>query len=160
MNITEWQAKHGVSDAAVAELIGEVSLESLKPSPLVKTEADVMVNTRIMFQKLGGRLFRNNVGACTTAAGSFVRYGLANESHAMNRNLKSSDLIGIVPVTITPEMIGQQLGRFAALECKRPGWKFNPNDERENAQFRFITLVNKLGGSARFVTDARAAHTP
>lgn len=31
------------------------------------------------------------------------------------------DRIGCVPVTITPEMVGKQIGVFVAIECKAPG---------------------------------------
>lgn len=99
----------------------------------------------------GGILWRNNVGAGTLENGSFVRWGLANESKAMNNHNKSSDLIGIMPVYITGDMVGKTIGQFVAREIKRPGWKWGPT-KREIAQANYMTLVNTLGGNAMFAT--------
>lgn len=98
---------------------------------------------RLEAARLRWRLWRNNSGAGVLDNGSFVRWGLANDSRALNEELKSSDLIG-----------WDNTGRFVAVECKPPGWKYNPNDPRERAQLRFIELVRADGGRAGFVTDA------
>lgn len=98
------------------------------------------------------RLWRNNVGATYTPEGSFIRYGLANESKAINKILKSSDLIGIKTVVITPDMVGKTIGQFLAREVKPTGWKFS-GTEREVAQQNFINLINSLSGNAAFATE-------
>lgn len=81
-----------------------------------------------------------------------VRYGLCNESAIQNKNIKSSDLIGITPITITQEMVGQKIGVFTAIEVKKENWKFK-GDERENAQLNFITWIKSLGGRAGFASS-------
>ena len=112
---------------------------------------DVLPLVRLRASQRGDRLWRNNNGAGTLSNGSFVRWGLANETEAMNRSLKSSDLIGIRPVTITPEMVGRTIGQFVSRECKRSGWKYR-GTPRELAQKAWIDLVNTLGGDAAFTT--------
>lgn len=101
----------------------------------------------------GYRLFRNNSGAMTDPSGRLVRFGLGNESKALNDKLKSSDLIGWEPVLITPAMVGMVIARFVSLECKPPGWHLTPGDKRGQAQKRWIDLVVADGGEGRFVTD-------
>ena len=97
----------------------------------------------------GALLWRNNVGAFQCSSGRWVRYGLANDSPAMNARVKSSDLIGVEPVLITPAMVGSVFGRFVAREVKPPGWVW-AGTEREVAQDRFLRLVTARGGNACF----------
>ena len=97
-----------------------------------------------------GYLWRNNSGAFRDEKGRWIRYGLANESKQFNEVCKSSDLIGITPVTVTPDMVGKTIGVFTAVECKQPGWKLLPSDKRGAAQLNFINLVRACGGIAGF----------
>lgn len=63
----------------------------------------------------------------------------------------SSDLICLQRLAITPEHVGQTIGRFVAIEIKRPGKSAEP------AQQIFIDNVNQAGGVAgvaRSVEDA------
>lgn len=53
-----------------------------------------------------------------------------------------SDLFGFVPVTITPDMVGQTLAVFTAIECKSAAGKAR---ERQAA---FLQAVNDNGGRA------------
>lgn len=88
------------------------------------------------------RLWRNNTGALKDASGRLVRYGLCTGS---------SDLIGFTTVTITPDMVGQQLAVFTAIEVKDKG---RPTPE----QLRFLEVVRAAGGMAgvaRTVEDAQ-----
>ena len=66
---------------------------------------------------------------------SVVKYGLC---------VGSSDRIGIVTVTITPEMVGRDVGIFCAWEVKD---KSKPSDE----QINFINAVRSAGGIAAVV---------
>lgn len=89
------------------------------------------------------RLWRNNTGALKDANGRLVRYGLAKGS---------SDLIGFTTRTITPDMVGQQVAIFTAIEVKDKG---RPTPE----QLRFLEVVTAAGGLAgiaRTVEEAQA----
>jgi hypothetical protein len=114
-------------------------------------EGEAQNRVRLAASKLGARLWRNNVGAGKLDNGSFIRWGLANDSSAMNETLKSGDLIGIRPVLITAEHIGCIFGQFVSREVKRPGWRYCGTD-RERAQKAWIDLVRSLGGDADFTT--------
>lgn len=116
-------------------------------------EASVQSHTRLALARMGGLTWRNNVGACEDKSGRIIRYGLCNESAQLNRSLKSSDLVGITPVTITPDMVGQTVGVFTAIECKHSGWHLTPGDARGQAQERFLALVRSVGGIGAFVSD-------
>jgi hypothetical protein len=102
-----------------------------------------------------GQIWRNNSGAYQDERGNMIRYGLANESKQENDRIKSSDLIGITPVLITPTMVGMTLGVFTAYECKPEGWKLRLSDSRGLAQQQFHDIVRQVGGFAGFVSDPR-----
>lgn len=70
--------------------------------------------------------------------GRVVRYGLATGS---------SDLVGIVSVEISPEMVGSRIGRFFSVECKRPGQRPR-NDQRQ-----WMDVVDSFGGLAIAADD-------
>jgi hypothetical protein len=115
------------------------------------SEAKVQQVIRIRTSQLGWRMWRNNVGVLRDERGVPVRYGLANESTAVNKQIKSSDLIGIRPMLITPEMVGTVIGQFVSIEVKREGWHYTGTD-REVAQLRWLEMVRALGGYAQFST--------
>ena len=146
--LLEWQRKHGITAEALADLVTMVGLDvqhSTKDTP----EARVQDEARLLASKMGWRLFRNNVGVLKDERGIPVRYGIANDSPAMNKRIKSSDLIGIRPVVITPDMVGSTIGQFVAREVKKAGWKYK-GTEHEEAQLAFGTLIIGLGGDFRF----------
>ncbi len=153
MILYQWAQRHGVSLAAIKELEVLFGITDVLPAPSdapLLSEAAVQVNARLKWSKLGARLFRNNVGAFNDEeSGSFVRYGLANESTQMNKTIKSGDLIGITPVTITAQMVGYTFGQFTSIEAKHQGWRYGAT-EHEQAQLRWIQLVISLGGYAAF----------
>lgn len=94
----------------------------------------------------GCAFYRNNVGQAefVSAQGkiSHVKYGLCEGS---------SDLIGITSVVITPEMVGKVIGRFTALELKKPG--ASTEKKRAEMQRMFRDLVNRLGGYSEVLSD-------
>ena len=149
LTLTQWAVRHGISTEALAELTGIVT--DPQSAPTGQSEAAVQQLVRLEASRLGMRLFRNNVGACKDDTGRVIRYGLCNDSAQMNKAVKSSDLIGIRPVIITPDMMGHTIGQFVAREVKRPGWSYRGTD-REVAQQAFGQLVLKLGGDFKFCT--------
>ncbi len=118
----------------------------------MKSEAAVQQEIRLESARRGWRLWRNNNGACKDENGRLIRYGLANDSAKMNQEIKSSDLVGITPVIITPEMVGQTVGVFTSIEVKRQGWHYTGTG-REAAQKKWIDLVISLGGHSGFAAD-------
>lgn len=151
-NILKWALKWGVSAQAVSELHLALGLDhdpSVPTSITGTSEAAVSASARILASRSGGRLWRNNVGGGTLEDGSYLRWGLCNDSPQINKVLKSSDLVGIKPVMVTPAMVGTTVGQFWAVETKAPGWRYT-GTEREEAQMRFIALVESLGGRAAF----------
>lgn len=145
----EWAQRWGVPQAAIDELINMTT--PLRPTVPGDSEAAVQQRVRLAASQQGARLFRNNVGVLYDDNNRPVRFGLANESPAINKRLKSSDLVGITPVTITHAHIGRQVGVFTSYECKRPGWQYTGKG-REEAQHAWLLLVQSLGGIAKFVT--------
>ena len=113
------------------------------------SEAGILSDIRLEASELGARLWRNNVGATYTPNGQFIRYGLANDSAATNKTIKSADLIGIRPILITPQHVGLTIGQFVSREVKAPNWRYSGN-ERELAQLRWAELILSLGGDACF----------
>ncbi len=118
-----------------------------------KSEAHLLNELILHYDQKGlGRLFRNNRGACYDQTGRLIRYGLANESKAVDKVLKSSDLIGITKMIITPEDVGRTVAVFTSFEVKRENWQYKGTD-REEAQRAWIRLIRGQGGIARFITD-------
>lgn len=63
-----------------------------------------------------------------------------------------SDLVGYTVIEVTPEMVGQRMAIYTALECKGDGGRLRP------AQAVFIDCVESAGGIAGVVRsedDAR-----
>jgi hypothetical protein len=91
------------------------------------------------------RLLRNNVGALPDRSGRLVRYGLGQSG--ATRVVGTSDLIGWRTITITPDMVGQTIAQFVAIEVKD---RATATPEQE----AFIDAVNRAGGLAG------VAHSP
>lgn len=102
--------------------------------------------------KLGARLFRRNVGMAW--AGTAVKYNrrqsvMVEAGDVLVRNARPfrsalpgmSDLAGWVPVTVTPDMVGESLAVVAEVEVKENG---RPTQE----QTAWIEAVRKAGGRA------------
>ena len=153
--LKHWSIKHNISSDALAELVALLETPSaIQPAAVPRSEAAVQNDVRLRASRQGMRLWRNNSGAGQLENGSFVRWGLCNESSQMNKEVKSSDLIGIRPVLITQDMVGTTIGQFVAIECKEASWKPSRNDAHEKAQKKFLDIVTLLGGYGRFVNDA------
>jgi hypothetical protein len=149
--LNDWFARWQIPAGAQAELrAGLVDATPAHTLPLV-SEAGVLAVVKLEASQKGMRLFRNNVGGMYNDSRQFVRFGLANESERMSKTFKSGDLIGIEPVLIRPEHLGQTIGRFVSREVKAPNWHYTGN-EREAAQLNWAQLIIGLGGNAGFAT--------
>lgn len=111
-------------------------------------EAAVLARMRLDISRRGWHAWRNNRGALVDARGVPVRFGLANDSKRVGDQVKSGDLIGIIPRLITQADVGSVIGQFASWEAKRPGWRYNPNDAHERAQMKWAEIVLLAGGHA------------
>lgn len=104
------------------------------------------------------RLWRNNVGTGWTGKATKVSAG---NLAAMARGLRpgdvviragrplhaglcigSSDLIGLRSLVVGPELVGQRIARFAAVEVK------SPTGRASEEQTAFIETIQRLGGLA------------
>lgn len=116
-------------------------------------EKNIQNLIRIALSSAGTLIFRNNVG--TGWAGKFERGTgrpvFVGPQDVIVRNARpldaglcvgSSDLIGGTSVTITPEMVGQTVMVFTAVEVKTPTGRASP------AQVAFIERVRLAGGRA------------
>jgi len=114
------------------------------------SETDLQQRIRLALgQRPDVRLFRNNTGTLPDPrTGRPVQFGLARGS---------ADLIGYRTVTITPDMVGQQVAVFTSLEVKTPTGRIRPE------QTNWLHTVKRAGGIAaivRSVDDARDAIDP
>lgn len=108
-------------------------------------ESNIQRLIMLATSEAGATMFRNNIGAYTTPEGYRVKYGVGNPGGA--------DLIGITPVTITPDMVGRTVGVFTAIEVKTKIGK--PTEQQIN--FRRVILENGgIAGIARSADDALA----
>lgn len=147
----QWAAEWRVPLAAVADLQRRIGLDV--PTGAVGGESEAAAQTRVRLEgaRMGLPLWRNNVGTLLDTRGVPVRFGLANDSAAVNERVKSADLIGIRPLVITPALVGATVGQFVSREVKAPGWKYAATP-REVAQLKWAELVLSLGGDAAFCT--------
>jgi hypothetical protein len=156
MNLIEWALVWGIPAPAVADLQRRMGLDDPTAMPTPpdspgRSEAAAQMDVRVEASEKGMRVWRNNVGAGYMEDGTFLRFGLANDSPAINAKIKSADLIGIRPVVITQAMVGSMIGQFVSREIKKPGWRYAGTD-RERAQLAWANLINSFGGDAQFAT--------
>jgi hypothetical protein len=138
MTMQDWAVRWGIPQEAIAELMGAIPI-TLKVSTAPSEDA-VKRGLRLAAPQYGALLWRNNVGVMFEDR-RVVRFGLANDSEAVNRRIKSADLIGI-----------SATGRFVSIEVKTPGWRYS-GTEREKAQLLWNNLVSSRGGVAGFATS-------
>lgn len=133
-----------------------------KPAFTPQSEASILRVLLVAASDLGARLFRNSRGVeriaqkdCKSCQrfGRVVSYGLHNGA---------PDLVGWLPVTVTPEMVGTKLAVFVGIEAKR-----ETGGTVSEAQARFLAALQDAGalaGVCRSVVDLEAvlqrAHSP
>lgn len=118
-------------------------MRSYRPAVALETvgimpETTLVRTLLIRASEWGARLFRNNVGMLEDRHGNKVRYGLC---------VGSSDVIGWLPVVVTPEMVGQTVAVFVAFETKMGVRR--ATDE----QAKFLRAVAGAGGIAAVIRD-------
>lgn len=165
MTYNEWKQRH---PQAASELEGMLSGIPEPKGAEGKSEAWAQQQARLSIAKQGAKAWRNNVGGtktreqrqCPACQFRYVenvppmRWGLANDSAKLNKVVKSSDLILAIPRLIQPHHVGQTIAQFGSVETKRPGWSYNPNDEHQAAQAKWLQLVASIGGFACFSTGS------
>lgn len=153
--IHRWAAANHVHPHAIARLLNELGVghEHIidQAIPQGASEAAVTQRVRQLAASKGMLLWRNNVGAMMDDKGNMVRFGLCNDTAALNKKLKSPDLIGINDELITPAMVGLPRGQLVALEVKKQDWVYT-GTEHEVAQLSFGQLVTSRGGYFKFTT--------
>lgn len=152
MNVMEWARKHGVSPEALRELC-ESALYLQPDVSDHASEARVQSEVRLSASRRGVYLFRNNRGAGKTETGSYVRYGLGNDSKKFGDEIKSGDLIGWEQILITDDMVGSYIARFLSVEVKARDWKFSGSLD-EIAQSKWAAIVNAQNGRAVITNSA------
>lgn len=105
------------------------------------SEGKILKKLQILFTTVGARVFRNNVGLFETKDCRKVRTGLC---------VGSSDLIGWVPMVVTPEMVGKRVAVFTSIEVKTANTRTTP------VQHAWIQAVNTAGGIAMIEQDPMA----
>lgn len=116
------------------------------PPPGQGSEQRVQSLVRLEAPAKGYKLFRNNVGA-GEINGSFIRWGICNDTPAINKVLKSADLIGWRQEVITSGMVGSVIARFASVEVKAAKGRVH------DAQTNWANLVRAGGGLALIVNQ-------
>jgi len=149
--LSEWASRWQLHPQALQELQAIMGVMPEATTVVGKSEAAAQQLIRLESSRRQEPLWRNNVGVASNAEGVPVRYGLANDSKAVNKIIKSSDLIGITPYTIKPNDVNNTIGIFTSYEVKKPGWMYK-GTPREVAQLAWIQLVISLGGKAQFAT--------
>lgn len=143
MNLVAWAVQWQIPVEALEDLRRQMGLNGTTPlagARELTTEAGAQSAVRLEAADMGIHLWRNNVGALQDANGRWVRYGLVNDSKALNKKVKSADLIGIKPN-----------GQFISREVKEPGWVYT-GTEHERAQLKFAQIILSMGGDAAFAT--------
>jgi hypothetical protein len=108
------------------------------------TEQQIQQEIRIACGTGNTRLFRNNTGTLRDQNGRPVSFGLARGS---------ADLIGWRTVTITPDMVGQQVAVFTSIEVKTATGRLRPEQQQ---WLDAVQAAGGIAGVARSVSDAEA----
>ena len=106
------------------------------------SEQSIQQHIRISCSTGNTRLFRNNTGTLKDQHGRPVQFGLCKGS---------ADLIGWKQVTVTPEMVGQQVAVFTSIEVKTPTGRIRPEQQQ---WLDTVQAAGGIAGVARSVEDA------
>lgn len=120
---------------------------------MAKKETAVLNRVMLRWCQGFNRIFRNNQGVAWFSTDKPVRSGrdiILRDAHAVTFGVGGdggSDLIGWRSIIITPDMVGQRIAQFAALEIKRPG------GVASKEQLNFIKTVETAGGIGMVIDD-------
>jgi hypothetical protein len=106
------------------------------------SEQTIQQQIRIACSNGDTRLFRNNTGTLRDQHGRPVQFGLCKGS---------ADLIGWKRVTVTPDMVGQQVAVFLSIEVKTPTGRIRPEQQQ---WLDTVQAAGGIAGVARSVDDA------
>ena len=106
------------------------------------TEQQIQQHIRLACSTGNTRLFRNNTGTLKDQNGRPVQFGLCKGS---------ADLIGWKRVTVTPDMVGQQVAVFLSIEVKTPTGRIRPEQQQ---WLDAVQAAGGIAGVARSVEDA------
>ena len=106
------------------------------------SEQSIQQHIRLTCSTGSTRLFRNDTGTLRDQHGRPVSFGLCKGS---------ADLIGWRTVTITPEMVGQQVAVFTSIEVKTPTGRVKPEQQQ---WMDAVQAAGGIAGVARSVEDA------
>lgn len=151
MTFEQWCVRWSVPREAYDEWLMMVRAHPTGVDPKA-SKSEAAVSSEILLETGRRRdlvLFRNNVGALKDDRGVPVRYGLANESPAQNKLLKSADFIGGYRRLITQADVGTRILQFLSTEAKEYGWTYSGRG-REPAQLNWANYINAMGGIAMF----------
>ena len=111
--------------------------------PAAASEQSIQQHIRIACSTGATRLFRNNTGTLRDQHGRPVQFGLCKGS---------ADLIGYRSITITPDMVGQQVAVFTSIEVKTATGRLRPE---QRAWMETVQAAGGIAGVARSVEDAQ-----
>lgn len=104
----------------------------------MSSESEILHQVRVA-NFHGSRLMRNNVGLLIDAYGQRVRYGLGSGS---------PDLVGWLPRIVTPELLGERIAQFLAVEVKA-----SPRHRPSREQAKWLEACRAAGGLAGVVSS-------
>ena len=110
-------------------------------------EQRIQQEIRIACSNGDTRLFRNNTGTLKDQNGRPVQFGLCKGS---------ADLIGYRSITITPDMVGQQVAVFLSIEVKTLTGRVRPEQQQ---WLDAVQAAGGIAGVARSVEDAQRLTT-
>ena len=106
------------------------------------SEQSIQQHIRLACSAGDTRLFRNNTGTLRDQHGRPVSFGLCKGS---------ADLIGWKRVTVTPDMVGQQVAVFLSIEVKTLTGRIRPEQQQ---WLDAVQAAGGIAGVARSVDDA------
>lgn len=111
------------------------------------SETAIQQHIRLALGKLPWvRMFRNNVGKLPDPrTGRWVEFGVGGKG--------GGDLLGWRTITVTPEMVGQQVAVFTSIEVKTLTGRLRPEQEQ---WLKVVRAAGGIAGVARSVEDAEA----